>query len=140
MSLDMAGTLSRLELEGIRVDQDQQLDAQCIIWRDTNPGVIDKNTGFFMGASTLTIYEGPCAFQPILSRRDRFDVHGERQIYQNQYRLTLPWDAFGIRIGDIVRITESEDQDLDLRDMVVKDVLMVSDTSARRLTLIDILE
>lgn len=133
-------TLSRLELEGIRKDQNDQHDAECIVWRETSPGTVDRNTGEFMGPTTVTIYSGPCSVAPIVSRRDRFDVHGEQQIYQNQYRALLPWDAFDIRIGDYFRVTSSEDDDLDLRDMEVKDVLLVSDTSQRRLTLIDIKE
>lgn len=136
----MAGSLTREELEGIRIDQEAELDAQCLIWRETSPGTISKVTGEFMSPQTETIYEGPCSFAPIVSRRDRFDVHGEQQVYQNQNRLLIPWDAFEVKIGDFCRITESEDQDLNLKDMVVKDVLLVSDLTLRRLTLIDILE
>lgn len=136
----MAGSLSRIELDGIRVDQNAQLDAQCIIWRVLDPGTISKVDATYSSPSTTTIYNGICAFAPIVSRRDRFDVRGEQQIYQNQNRVLLPWDAFGVRIGDLLRVTSSEDDDLDLKDQTVKDVLLVSDLSLRRLTTIDVNE
>lgn len=134
----MAGSLFRLELEGIRVDQIAQLDAECLIWRQLDPGTISKVDASYTNPSTVTVYSGICSFAPIVSRRDRFDVHGEQQIYQNQNRVLLPWDAFGVRIGDLLRVTLSEDDDLNLKDQVVKDVLLVSDISLRRLTTIDI--
>lgn len=136
----MAGTLHKIEIDGIRVDQLAQLDAQCLIWRVTDPGTISKIDATYTNPSTTTIYTGPCYFAPIVSRRDRFDIHGEQQVYQNQNRVLLPWDAFGIKIGDFFRVTDSQDDDLELRDQVVKDVLMVSDLSLRRLTTIDIKE
>lgn len=134
------GTLSDLEIEGIRVDQTAQLDAECIIWRVLSEGTINKSDASYSNPSTDTVYEGICYFSPIVSRRDRFDVHGEQQVYQHQNRVFVPWDAFGIRIGDFIRITVSEDEDLNLRDQVIKDVLLVSDLTLRRLTTIDIEE
>lgn len=134
----MAGALHGIELDGARVDQTSLLDAQCVIWRVLSPGTISKTTAIYTSPSTQTIYTGICAFAPIVSRRDRFDTHGEQQIYQNQNRVLLPWDAFGVRIGDLLRVTSSEDDDLDLKDQVVKDVLLVSDITMRRLTTIDI--
>jgi hypothetical protein len=141
----MAGTLHKTELDGIRVDQNAQLDAECIIWRTLSPGTISKVDATYTNPSTETIYVGPCYFAPIVSRRDRFDVHGEQQVYQNQNRVLLPWDAGSelgqeIRIGDLFRVTSSKDDNLDLRDQEIKDVLMVSDISLRRLTTIDIHE
>lgn len=140
MTSSIKGTLSNLELAGVRVDQNAQLDAECIIWRVTDPGTISKVDATYSNPSTETIYEGLCYYSPIVSRRDRFDVHGEQQVYQHQNRVFVPWDAFGIRIGDLIRITVSEDQDLNLRDQVIKDVLLVSDLTLRRLTTIDIAE
>lgn len=141
----MAGTLHKIELDGIRVDQTAQLDAMILIWRETGPGTLSKLDATYTNPATLTIYSGACFFAPIVSRRDRFDVHGEQQVYQNQNRVLLPWDAGAatgedIKIGDFARVTSSEDSTLDLRDMVVKDVLLVSDISMRRLTLVDIKE
>lgn len=136
----MAGSLSQIELAGIRVDQSAQLDAQCTIWRVTSPGTISKVDATYTSPSTTTIYTGACSFAPIVSRRDRFDVFGEQQVYQNQNRVLIPWDAFGVRIGDILRVTSSEDTDLNLKDQVVKDVLLVSDLTLRRLTTIDVKE
>ena len=136
----MAGTLSKLELAGIRVDQFAQLDAQCIIWRETDLGTISKVDATLNSPSNITIFTGSTFCAPIVSRRDRFDIHGEQQVYQNQYRILIPYDAPTIRIGDKYRLTESEDPDLLLKDMTIKDVLLVSDISLRRLTAIDILE
>lgn len=134
------GSLQRIELAGIRVDHTAILADQCLIWRITDQGTINKADASYSNPSTLTVYQGLCHFVPIVSRRDRFDIHGEQQIYQNQNRVLLPWDAFGIRIGDLFRVTQTEDEDLKLKDQVVKDVLLLSDTSLRRLTTVDIQE
>lgn len=136
----MAGTLTKIELAGIRVDQLAQLDAQCIIWRETDLGTISKTDATLSSPSNITIFAGPAFCAPIVSRRDRFDIHGEQQVYQNQYRILIPYDAPTIRIADKFRLTQSEDPDLLFKDMTIKDVLLVSDISLRRLTAIDILE
>lgn len=137
----MAGSLSKIELNGIRVDQNAELDSVCMIWRVIGEGPASKIDATTT-PTTITIYTGPCYCTPIVSRRDRFDVHGEQQIYQNQYRVLVPWDAGtpdeSIKIGDMIRITASDDPDFFLKDMTVKDVLLVSEISLRRLTTIDI--
>lgn len=136
----MVGSLSDIELGWIRVDQIAELDAFCTIWRLTNPGTISKTNALLTGPSTVTVFTGLCSVTPIVSRRDRFDVHGEQQVYQNQYRVLLPYDADGIRIGDILQVTSSEDPDFLLKEFEIKDVLLVTDISLRRLTAIDISE
>lgn len=138
------GSLSQIELNGLRADQEAELEAQCLIWRVTNEGTISKVDANLSSPTQVTIYSGFCFAAPIVSRRDRFDVHGEQQIYQNQYRILVPWDAgqptYSIKIGDFIRITSSEDVDFLTKDMTIKDVLLVSDISLRRLTAIDIEE
>ncbi|MDX1407621.1 MAG: DUF6093 family protein [Saprospiraceae bacterium] len=138
------GSLSQIELNGIRVDQEAELDAECLIWREVDLGTISKVDASFSSPTTVNIYSGPCSCSPIVARRDRFDVHGEQQVYQNQYRILVPWDAgqptYSIKIGDYIRITTSEDDDFLAKDMTIKDVLLVSDISLRRLTAIDIKE
>jgi hypothetical protein len=136
----MAGSLTDVELNWIRVDQEAELDSSGIIYRITDPGTISKVTGLFTGPTSVTIYSGLLSVGPIVSRRDRFDVHGEQQIYQNQYRVLLPYDADGIHIGDFLQVTTSEDPDFVTKEMEIKDVLLVSDISLRRLTAIDISE
>jgi hypothetical protein len=137
-------SLSQIELNGLRVDQEAELDSTCLIWRVTDEGTISKVDATLSSPAQTTIYNGPCYCAPIVSRRDRFDVHGEQQIYQNQNRILVPWDAgqptYSIKIGDFIRITVSEDDDFLLKDMEIKDVLLVSDISLRRLTAIDIRE
>lgn len=134
----MVGSLTDIELDWIRVDQTAELDAFCLVYRITDPGTISKVDGLFTGPTSVTIFSGLCSVTPIVSRRDRFDVHGEQQVYQNQYRVLLPYDADGIRIGDLLQVTSSEDPDFVTKEMEVKDVLLVTDISLRRLTVIDI--
>jgi hypothetical protein len=141
----MPGSLLPIELDGIRVDQEAQLDATCTIWREIDDGVMDKNTAIYLNPGTVTIYTGACFFAPIVSRRDRFDVYGEQQIYQNQNRVLVPWDAGDdlgqvIKIGDLLRVTVSEDNSLNPKVQTIKDVLLVSDISLRRLTTVDVKE
>lgn len=130
--------LHQIEIDGIRVDQSTLLGDECLIWRITDQGTISKVDATYSNPTTVTVYSGPCDFAPIVARRDRFDVHGEQQVYQNQNRILLPWDSFDIRIGDFLRVTQTADETLHLRDQVIKDVLMVSDITLRRLTTIDI--
>ena len=134
----IAGSLSNVELDGLRADQTAQLEDTCLIWRVLSPGTLSKTDAAYSSPQTTTIYDGLCYFVPIVSRRDRFDIHGEQQIYQHQNRVLVPWDTFGIKIGDLIRVTVSADQDLTLKDMLIKDVLLVSDLTLRRLTCIDI--
>jgi hypothetical protein len=107
----MPGSLTDLELAGIRLDQEAELDATCIIWRQINDEsrVISKVDATFAQTFTQTIFTGPCFCAPIVSRRDRFDVHNEQQVYQNQYRVLIPYNAGasegGVKIGDFLRIT-----------------------------------
>lgn len=136
----MVGSLTQLELDGIRVDQNAELDAVCMIWRVLDTGDISKIDATLNQPTSVTIFTGPTFCAPIVSRRDRFDVHGEQQIYQNQYRILLPYDVPTIKIGDMYRLTTSQDPDLLLKDLTIKDVLLVSDISLRRLTAIDITE
>ena len=105
----MAGSLLPIELDGIRIDQEAELDATCLIWRIISLGTPDKATASHLNPETLTIFSGPCFYSPIVSRRDRFDVHGEQQVYQNQYRVLLPWDGGDIRQGDFFTLVTADD-------------------------------
>lgn len=136
----MAGSLTSWELDGIRIDQEAELDAMCLIWRETGPGTPVKATASYLSPITITVYTGPCFYSPIVSRRDRFDVHGEQQVYQNQYRVLMPWDGATVKAGDFFTLTVADDLDALSRTQVVKDVLYVSDISLRRLTTVDIKE
>lgn len=136
----MPGSLLPIELDGVRVDQEGELDATCLIWREIGPGTPVKATASYLDPVTVTVFTGPCFIAPIVSRRDRFDVHGEQQVYQNQYRVLMPWDGADVHIGDLITITVSNDPEFLGRNMEVKDVLYVSDLSLRRLTTIDIKE
>ena len=136
----MPGSLSPIELDGIRIDQEAELDATCLIWRETSAGTFDKATADYLSPTNQTIFNGACFIAPIVSRRDRFDVHGEQQVYQNQYRVLIPWDGGSVAIGDFITITVSNDPEFLGRNMEIKDVLYVSDLSLRRLTCIDISE
>lgn len=137
----MTSSLTPSELAGLRLDQEAELDALCTIWRTTDPGTINTTTAIYSSPATTTVFtDEPCSMVPIVARRDRFDVYGEQQIYQNQYRVLLRWDAFGIHVGDLIRVTTAEDADLTPRIMTIKDNLYISDISLRRLTCIDVAE
>ncbi len=134
----MAGSLTQIELDGVKADQEAELDGTCVIWRVTSPGTISKVDATYSSPGTTTVYTGPAFCAPIVSRRDRFDVHGEQQVYQNQYRILVPWDVSTVKIGDLFQMTAAEDIQLLTKVMTIKDVLLVSDISLRRFTAIDI--
>jgi hypothetical protein len=98
----MPGSLTDLELAGIRLDQEAELDATCIIWRQINDDsrVISKVDATFAQTFTQTIFNGPCFCAPIVSRRDRFDVHNEQQHRCRGPRLpTQGHDGEGCPVG-----------------------------------------
>jgi len=68
------GTLTQLELDGIRTDQEAQLDATCMIWRVHSEGTISKVDATLSSPVQVTIYTGVCYVTPIVARRDRFEA------------------------------------------------------------------
>jgi hypothetical protein len=113
------------------------MEDTCEVYRITAKAELQPDGS--MGTDTeVILYSGLCSFNPIIARRDRFDQFGEGLIYSVQYRLTLPWNADGIRITDLVRITSSRDGEGDDRRFEIRDIHRVTDISQRRFTLHDI--
>ena len=133
------GLLSAIELAGIRADVEELFEDQCTILRPdpTDPPVLNKATGLFVGGTFLTIYSGECFITPIISRRDRFDEVGQGLVFTRQYRVGIPWTEDDVQIRDLYTTTATDDPQLLGRGMLVRDVLVGTNLGYRRLTVQD---
>lgn len=132
--------ISQAELNGIREDARQTTEVdECIITRITGEGTLLPN-GFIDPDPRDTIYTGPCAIYPILSRRDRFDELAEGLVFTRQYRVDLDWSVDNVQIRDRFVVTVSQDPQLIGREFEVRDVVVETNIGLRRLTVHDFRE
>lgn len=133
------GSLTSLELKLLRQDYNREIGSgtQCTILR-IQDGIIAKD-GSLPADTPTPIYTGPCYLTPIEARRDRWDDRGADHVYQNQYRVVIPWDSGVPMQGDWFRVTSSHaDSELIGRTMMIKDVHFESELGVRRLTVLDL--
>lgn len=129
------------ELAGLRVDMDTVINVdECELFRNVDEEGTLLPNGFIVRDPHLTLYTGPCAMWPLLSRRDRFDEIAEGLVFTRQYRVTLPWSVDDIQIRDRFKVTVSDDPQLVNREMEVRDVIVESKIAVRRLTVHDFRE
>lgn len=133
--------ITQQELEGIRLDSNQQLFADTGVFeRITDLGTLDPATAQYSGEVRLTIYSGPCFIYPIMSRRDRFDEFGQGLIFTRQYRVGIPYDpdpADLPQIRDRFHLTQSTDGAIIGREFEVRDVVVSTLIGYRRITVQD---
>jgi len=133
----MAELITASELDGIREDVDQLFENTGKIERVTSIGTLNHATGLYTDQVRVLIYSGPCYIAPIISRRDRFDEVGQGLVFSRQYRVNIPWDQADVQIRDLFTPLTSEDPQLIGREMLVRDVLVQTNVSYRRLTVQD---
>lgn len=141
------GSLSNLELQALRSDQDRELGNGTIgkFYRyDTAPGDTTysrtvASDGTVSTASETIIYQGRCDISTVVARRDRYETRLGEHIYLRQYRVSIPVDESAvIQESDRFEVISSHsDPQLVGRVMTVKDVHHDSELSKRRITLID---
>lgn len=129
------------ELAGLRVDVDTVINVdECVITRPVDQeGTLLPNS-FIVKDPELSIYTGPCAIYPLLSRRDRFDEIAEGLVFTRQYRVDLPWTVADVQIRDRFKVTVTNDPQLLNRLMEVRDVVVETNIAIRRLTVHDFRE
>lgn len=89
---------------------------------------VTENNGELTETKTQ-VYSGGCFARPL--RGSDLEVAGT-EMDVHMYRVGLPWDANGIKPGNVVEMT-STDGDLDGVELVVEDVRASSTSVARRL-------
>lgn len=119
----------RTMVEGFLVDE-------CIV-REPGIPVFDPDDGYDSVASGATVYEGRCRLRP--TGGERIVMAGEAQVTLRMFDLTVPWDATGFKVNQLVTITSSNDPHLLDRVYNVRDVQGGSDTAYRRLVVEDTL-
>lgn len=98
--------------------------------------VFDPETGY-SSAGGAAVYAGACRIRPAgASGRDV----GDAPIVLHSYLVTIPWDAVGIAINQVVTITDSDDPDMVDRTFRVVDVEGGTGNPHRRLTVEQILD
>ena len=142
-----SGSLSNLELQALRSDQDREIGNGTIgkFYRyDTSPrnntdGKTVDASGNVSTATPTIIYQGRCDISTVVARRDRYETRLGEHIYLRQYRVSIPVDtAAVIQEADRFEVISSHaDPQLVGRVMKVKDVHHDSELSKRRITLID---
>lgn len=101
----------------------------CTIRRETG-----EATDPFSGVITPTwaaLYAGRCRVQQGLAQADQHDT-GEDYQLQLRMVLQIPASVTGLKVGDEVTITASQDPDLVGRVFLVRDLMHKTDLSSRR--------
>ena len=133
--------LSQAELDGLREDARQTIEVDEVLIERVIVGSGQLLPNGFRTADTRTsIYAGPGAIYPILSRRDRFDEVAEGLVFTRQYRVDLPWSVSTVQIRDRVTVTASQDPQMLNREFEVRDVVVETNVAVRRLTVHDFRE
>lgn len=102
-----------------------------------DPQTFDDETGLYSTESTLTVYSGPCLVQPYTSSQARETDVGDLEESLIRFEVALPNTALGVRVHDLVVVSDSEDVDLLDRKLVVASVVMGSFNVDQRLVVED---
>lgn len=126
--------MSRAELlEEAQAFAEEGMVDTCLIRRSTG-----HTTDDFSGTVTRTYlapdpYTGACRFQQAEALAQDLDV-GEDRVLLLRMVLQLPFRVAGLKVGDEVFCTSSQDPDLAGREFVVRDLMHKTDASSRRVT------
>jgi hypothetical protein len=126
MTAEAATLAGRAAAEQLMVDT-------CTISEAGGQGVFNETTGQYDGATSSTVYSGPCRVKP-RDNQDRIRQFGEQTISLWPYLVSVPMSVTGIDVDALVTITTSElDPDLAGKVLRVRQVAQGSHITARRL-------
>jgi hypothetical protein len=97
----------------------------------------DETLGHDVDTAGDEVYAGVCRVRPAAG--DRVIAIGEGTVTLRLFDVTLPWDATGIEVGQLVTIDASSDPHMVDRELRVADVQGGTDTAYRRLVCEDTL-
>ena len=106
------------------IQQARQLAATMMVdtgrvTRDGEP-TFDPDTGLVTPSAT-TIYEGP-VWMRMPTVLESEVLFGEEQVSRTRYLAVFPYDVTGVRAGDVITLTETEDPDAEGREFRVLSV------------------
>jgi len=127
-------TLTSSEMTRLRADLAATLPDQGTVTRPSAAS-FDKETLEYAENAGTEVWSGACRVQPTGS--DRVVAYGEQPITVRSYHATLPHDADGIEVDDVLVLSSSVDADLVGRALRVLDVQPSSLEAARRLLVED---
>lgn len=95
---------------------------ECTIRRPSTVGELNEATGLHEVEAGELVYAGVCRLDATAGGADPTD-RNDKTITATGYALLLPYDASGVRTGDVVAITSSDDPDYDAHTFRVVRVL-----------------
>lgn len=90
---------------------EQQMVDECTITRD-GAAVLNTTTGLLETEDALEVYDGPCRLRTPTAQESE-TLFGEESVTMSRYVIDLPHTVRGVRIDDVVTMTESEDSDVE---------------------------
>lgn len=127
--------ISDTELDALRVEQEAWMLDDGVVTRGTGDFAFDSGTGEYVPDTAGEVYSGKCRVMPEGS--GRVVVYGENTVTVSTYDGTFPAGTNGIEVDDILTLTESADDRLIGRPLVVTSVTSSTLETARRITLED---
>lgn len=95
-------------------------------------GTLDENTGALSAPAPTTVYADlPCSVSSSRTGDFMIDHEGEQEILTSRFVGRYPWTADGLRVGDTMTVTVSEDNDLVGRQFVIKNIIRVTRETSR---------
>jgi hypothetical protein len=95
------------------------LDDTGIVERpSTDPPTIDPVTYVSTPAAPTTVYEGPCRVRTP-TNAEQIAIFGEVAVNKQRFLVSFAYDVPLVNIGDVVRITDSEDPHVSVRSFRV---------------------
>ena len=100
----------------MRATSDSALPDTGTITR-SGTSTFDEATGRLAAGTPTTIYSGAMRVRP--ASAEKVAQFGDQQVTLSSFVLTVPHDATGVEVDDVVTVTASDDADLLTRQMRV---------------------
>lgn len=88
-----------------------QMTAECTITRTASTGTVpafDETAGRSVHPASVTVYSGPCRVQMQSDTSGNTEV-GHRMVSSATCRVTIPYNADLMEVGDLVQVTAAAD-------------------------------
>jgi uncharacterized protein DUF6093 len=92
--------------------QSLMVDTGIITRPGTGGGTIDPITGDFTPPASTSIYNGPCRVRRPSTAQEQEIVFGDVNVAVSRYVVNLPHDAPLIAIGDVFKLTVTDDPEI----------------------------
>lgn len=126
--------LTDIETTGMRVVSESAMPDTVAVSRPVEGGTLDPATGVWTPATPTAIYSGKGRVR-VMQPTPIEVIHGDTEVAQQRYVLTIPYSAALPKVDDRVEVTTSSDPEIDQRHFRVSSVGAGSYAIDRRCTL-----